>query len=185
MTNKAAVFSQAILPYLPKIKQLALKLSGNQADAEDLIQDAMIKIYPVFFDLDKSKNINAWIGRVVYNTYVDNWRKQQNKKTPQTVNAVEIIDLQNFENDASTRLCPSLLLEMDDEQKEATRLIYQLKNEQRILLILHDIEGYSLNELSLTLNAPTGTIKSRLHRARKKLRELMFGEEQQPSENVA
>lgn len=185
MKNNNRDFSRSIQPYLPRIKQLALKLCGNKSDAEDLIQDALIKIYPVFFELDESKNIGAWIARVIYNCYIDFWRRQRSGKNIQLVDISHHPDAFEFETDSTLEICPSLIIELNEQQQKATRYLYQMKNEHRILLIMHDIEGYTLSELTSILDIPSGTIKSRLHRARQKLKDLIIENEEQRSEYVA
>ncbi|MDX1811814.1 MAG: RNA polymerase sigma factor [Gammaproteobacteria bacterium] len=182
MKNNKQDFSTAIRPYIPKIKQIALKLSGNSNDAKDLIQESLIKIYPVFFNLNPDKNIAAWIARVVYNTYIDHWRKQQSQ------NQLQVIDWQNspeLYRDMTTDICPCLLLEMDEEQKRTTRALYLLKNEYRVVIILHDIEGYTIKELAGIFSEPEGTIKTRLHRGRNKLKEILNRCQVQKKEYVA
>jgi len=182
MENKRNNFSVDIQPYIPKFKQLAIKLSGNSDDAKDLIQESLIKIYPLFYSLDPQKNISAWIAKVVYNTHIDLWRKQQKYKLDSSIDWQDGTELYN---EMITHVCPLLLLEMKEEQRVTTEFLYQLKNEYRTVLILHDIEGYTTRELAAIFSLPIGTIKSRLFRARAKLREMMQQKKPEQSEYIA
>lgn len=159
-------FESLLKPYIPYLYQLAWRFTHTQADAEDLVQDLLCKLYPRQKELEKIENLRPWLAKVLYRQYVDKLRMQS--RTP-----IDIADsdIDNEETDIPVSIKP------DQEQAQLIaqieRLLPQLNDDQRLLLILHDVEGYTLNEIQNITETPVGTLKSRLNRARKKLRELM------------
>ncbi len=159
-------FEILLRPYIPYLYQLAWRFTHTQADAEDLVQDLLCKLYPRQKELEKIENLRPWLAKVLYRQYVDKLRMQS--RTP-----IDIADsdIDNEETDIPVSIKP------DQEQAQLIaqieRLLPQLNDDQRLLLILHDVEGYTLNEIQNITETPVGTLKSRLNRARKKLRELM------------
>ncbi|VAX13690.1 hypothetical protein MNBD_GAMMA24-682 [hydrothermal vent metagenome] len=160
-------FEILLKPFIPFLYQLAWRFTGTQADAEDLVQDLLSKLYPRQKELEKIENLRAWLARVLYRQYIDRLRMQS--RTP--------VDLANTGTEADKELDIPVATEPAQEQAQLIaqieRLLPQLNDDQRLLLILHDVEGYTLNEIQTMTDTPTGTLKSRLNRARKKLRDLM------------
>ncbi len=165
--KQADRFEILLKPFIPFLYQLAWRFTGTQADAEDLVQDLLAKLYPRRKDLEKIENLRAWLARVLYRQYVDHLRMQS--RTP--------VDLADTGTDPDEEL--DIPVPIDPDQEEAQliaqieRLLPRLNDDQRLLLVLHDVEGYTLNEIQTMTDSPIGTLKSRLNRARKKLRDLM------------
>ncbi len=160
-------FERLLRPFIPYLYQLAWRFTGAQDDAEDLIQDLLSKLYPRLKELEKIENLRAWLAKVLYRQYIDQLRLQS--RTP--VRLAETGMNSDDEADIPVSINP------DQEQAQLIaqieRLLPQLNDDQRLLLILHDVEGYTLKEIEEMTDTPVGTLKSRLNRARKKLRELM------------
>jgi len=160
-------FEILLRPFIPYLYQLAWRFTRTQADAEDLVQDLLLKLYPRQDELEKIDNLRAWLAKVLYRQYVDRLRLQSRSPVDLVNNTQESDDEQAF---------PAV---NPPEQEQAQlmvqieRLLPQLNDDQRVLLILHDVEGYTLNEIQDMTDTPVGTLKSRLNRARKKLRDLM------------
>jgi len=179
------VFVNQIMPQMVKLNNLAFRLTGNKDDSEDLIQDFMIKVYSCNADLIAKDNLRPWLTRVLYNTYIDQWRKKKNNPLRLAASIGEPSnedEIPVFEAAVCDTLCPSQLTYLGQQQKQLTKMLFCLKNEQRVVLIMHDVEGYSLPELSEILGVPLGTLKSRLHRGRAKLRDLLTEEETEKAE---
>ncbi|HEB57562.1 MAG TPA: RNA polymerase sigma factor [Gammaproteobacteria bacterium] len=160
-------FEIMLKPFIPFLYQLAWRFTRSQTDAEDLVQNLLSKLYPRLHELEKIDNLRAWLARVLYRQYVDQLRMQS--RTP--------VDLADTGTDPDEELDLPVSIQPDQEQAQLIaqidRLLPQLNDDQRLLLILHDVEGYTLNEIQTMTDTPTGTLKSRLNRARKKLRDLM------------
>ncbi len=160
-------FEIVLRPFIPFLYQLAWRFTRTQADAEDLVQDLLSKLYPRLNELEKVENLQAWLARVLYRQYVDRLRLQS--RSP-----VDIADT-GMDSDDEQEISVSTQPEQEQAQLMAQieRLLPQLNDDQRLLLILHDVEGYTLTEIQDITETPIGTLKSRLNRARKKLRDLM------------
>jgi len=174
--NNANDFITLMQPYMRHINHTAFRLTGNMHDTEDLVQEFLIKIYPRKEQFNQGQNIKPWLTKVLYNTYIDIWRKQKNNPTCKKDNinftGCDESDEQ-FNHHICNTLCPEQLTALSETQQELMQLLFSLNNEQRLVLVMHDIEGYSLPELTNIMHVPLGTLKSRLHRARDKMRNLL------------
>ena len=116
-------------------------------------------------ELEKVETLRPWLTRSLYNLYVDTYRKQQRM--------LSVISPEELpENAISTDKNPYEDAELNQNQQIISNAIEQLNEQLKIVILLHDAEGYTLAELSETLQTPIGTLKSRLHRARNQLREM-------------
>ena len=162
-------FDALLRPYLDDLYRLACRLCGDEHDAEDLVQDLAIRLYPRLDELEKVECLRPWLARVLHNLYIDAIRKRQRR--PQGY----------VDNDSDRHLAglqdrsygPEGRFELDDLQRQLAASISSLSEEHRYVVIMHDMEGYTLNELTEIFGVPLGTLKSRLHRARKLLRDAL------------
>ncbi|RDH80712.1 MAG: RNA polymerase sigma factor [endosymbiont of Galathealinum brachiosum] len=161
-------FELLVRPHVVRLYKLAYRLTGQRVDADDLIQDVMLKLYPRLTELQSIENLSPWLSRILYHQFIDQQRRV--KRSP-----VEYTDDEDvlYSNSATGSLEPTELLESDITQKNIQNALEKLNPEQRIVLLLHDIEGYTLQEIQYIQDVSLGTLKSRLHRSRNKLRELL------------
>ena len=150
------------------VYNFALRMTNDEDDADDLVQETFLKAFRFFDKFEKVTNCKAWLFRILKNSYINDYRKQI--KEP---NKVDYEDVQNFyetvksdeintthyEQDAFSSL-------LDDEISEA---LTSLPEDFRTVIILSDIEGFTYEEISDFVDIPVGTVRSRLHRARKML----------------
>jgi RNA polymerase sigma-70 factor (ECF subfamily) len=115
------------------------------------------------------ERLKSWLARVLYNLFVD--RKRQKDRSP--LQLVE--DEQWLEQQVDSAAGPATELQQEQTAQHLETLLETLKPEQRQLILLHDVEGYTLTELESILGTPIGTLKSRLHRTRANLREKLSG----------
>ena len=148
--------------------RLAYRFCGCREDAEDLVQDVLVKLYPRFQDLHEIENLQSWLATVLYRQFVD--RTRHLNRSP--VQLSDDGDTPPMAEDGSVNQPETLLLnhETIDNIQQA---LLQLNEDQRVLVVLHDVEGYKLTELQEMLDVPIGTLKSRLHRAREQLKKLL------------
>lgn len=169
--SQQAHFTRFITPHLTRLYRLAYRLTATRSDAEDLIQDLLIKIYPRTDELLSLDNPAAWLARVLYHLHIDSHRQQ-------TRSAVHLA-VDNSVSDSALNSLPDTAQQTAQSSHQALELdwlqaaIDQLSEEHRTLLLMHDVEGYTLNELTDILDVPLVTLKSRLHRARARLRDLL------------
>jgi len=167
--SKHARFEEIVRPHINALYQTAYRFCGNKADAEDLIQDLLLKLYPKYDELVLIENLKPWMSRVLYHLYIDKIRK--NERRPDVVNDIDpdtILDGYLDDNTTPESELDKLLI-----QKKIVSAMQRLNADQKALVVLHDIEEYTLPELSKMLDTPVGTLKSRLHRARSSLRETL------------
>ena len=172
-------FEQLVKPHLIKLYKFAFRLTGQQDDAEDLVQDLLIKIYPRLEEMRKIEKLSSWLSRILYRIFIDQVRRK--KRSP--------IDLMGdnetiYETHISEELNPSDIVDSELIQKVMSSALGKLKEEHRILVMLHDVEGYSLQEIHEITGIEVGTIKSRLSRSRKKMREMLKKRDPSLIENV-
>ncbi|MDH5473449.1 MAG: RNA polymerase sigma factor [Gammaproteobacteria bacterium] len=161
-------FEQLMSPNLKKLYRLAYRLTGQQHEAEDLVQDVMVKLYPRLDEMQKIEKLSPWLARVLYRQFIDKLRRDQ--RSPVDL----IIDESSFyETKSDNGQQPSEVTESEILQKKIDYALTHLNDDQRILIMLHDVEGYNLEEIQQIQDVPLGTLKSRLNRARSKLREIL------------
>lgn len=155
-------------PLISHMYRLAYRFCGNQDDAEDLVQDVLTKLYMQKEEMFRVESLKPWISKVLYHQFIDHSRK--NNRSP-----ISLLDDSTVIEDAPSHRIhqPDHRLEQDQELKHVERAYRQLSEEHRAVIALHDIEGYPLNEIVIILDIPLGTLKSRLHRARARLKELL------------
>ncbi|MUL82153.1 MULTISPECIES: sigma-70 family RNA polymerase sigma factor [unclassified Mycolicibacterium] len=171
---RAARFERDALPLLDQLYGAARRYTRNAADAEDLVQEVLVKAYSSFHTYRDGTNIRAWLFRILTNTWINSYRTAQRR--PQEVFAEVISDAQLAEvaqrsplGVASAEL--AALESMGDE--EVRRAMRALPEPQSIVVYYADVAGFRYKEIADILQIPVGTVMSRLHRGRRNLRELL------------
>ncbi len=167
-------FEALLQPHIRHIYQVAYRFCGNTHDSEDLIQDLLVKLYPQQEEMQSIEYLRAWILRVLYHLYLDTKRREQRSPMARLDD-----DESKLDSVVDTSLSPEALVENDFTQQRLTDALTMLNDKHRVLVILSDVEGYSLKELATILDTPIGTVKSRLSRARSQLRILLSTEPSQ------
>ncbi len=172
-TKKQKDFNEEIIPLLDVMFNFALKLTGDVNDAEDLVQDSIVKAYRFFDSYEKGTNAKAWVFRILKNSFINSYRRTASR--PQQVDYDEIesfYELIRAERTETTDLERLMFNElMDDDLSNA---LHKLPEDFRTVVLLCDVENYTYEEIANMLDVPIGTIRSRLHRGRNLLKaELM------------
>lgn len=173
-TNPKDRFEVLVRPHIEGLYRFAYRLSHSQNDAEELVQLLLTKLYPKISQLEEIEKIRPWLSRALYNLYVDTYRKKQVETSLFTVDS-------EGNDTAAPDMTPLEHISNDEIKKRLETAIQQLSYDHRVVLLLHDADGYTLKELEETLHTPIGTLKSRLSRARDNLKALLsmepFGDE--------
>lgn len=173
MSNKIdpTTFEERIRPYAKSCYQTAYRLTGSRSDTEDLVQELFIKLYQQFDQWAAMEEPIGWIKRVLYNLHVDLYRKKARTHgiNEQTRNDEEGV----LDRLVSGGASPEDAAQSSQKQERLLAALSQLDGEQRALVTLHLLEGYTLEEASTLLDTPLGTLKSRLHRSKAQLKKLL------------
>jgi RNA polymerase sigma-70 factor (ECF subfamily) len=167
--NAASKFEELMRPQMAFLHRLAWRFTGSVADAEDLVQDVLVKLYPRGEELAGIEQLRPWLAKVLYRRYVDFVRRQA--RSPLSALAERAQDEGDpLDVAAAPEDGPEGRAERGEWRDRILAALGRLNPEQRAVVVMHDVEGYSLEELEPVLEAPLGTLKSRLHRARQRLR---------------
>ncbi len=161
-------FEELLQPYLQKLYRLAYRFTGQRVDAEDLVQDVVVKLYPRLQEMQKIEQLGPWLARVLYRHFVDRLRSKQRSPLHLVVEDEQVLEEHSDEKPDPAGTVETALL-----KNRLQQALDQLNEDQRALVILHDVEGYTLNEIHIMHDVSIGTLKSRLNRARGRLRELL------------
>jgi len=172
MDNNLA-FERLVRPHFDRLYRLAWRLTGAKAEAEDLFQELLIKAFGKLDDLVEIDEPGSWLCRVMYNLFIDERRRFARRR-------MHMVEEGQLAGDGLAGLPGNDNPLHDNERLEKLRhldaALAQLSDEHRVVVLLHDTEGYKLTEIQALTGVPVGTVKSRLHRARARLREILLAD---------
>jgi RNA polymerase sigma-70 factor (ECF subfamily) len=168
-----AEFEKEAVPYMDAIYNYALRMTGDEDDADDLVQETFMKAFRFFDKFEKGTNCKAWLFRIMKNSFINDYRKHT--KEP---NKVDYDDVQNFYENIKSDEVETKHYELDAFSNllddDISIAIEKLPEDFRTVIILNDIEGFTYEEIADFVDIPVGTVRSRLHRARKMLYVQLF-----------
>ena len=170
-------FADQAMQFAPQLYAAAVRLTRNQADAEDLVQETYLKAYRGFGNFEEDSNLRAWLYRILTNNYINRYRSKQRR--PDETDLADVEDLylyrrlDNLEQARTSRSAEDQLIDLftDDEVKAA---LEELPEAFRMPVLLADVEGFSYKEIADILGLPIGTVMSRLHRGRKAMHKRLY-----------
>ncbi len=172
--NKRRAFEKEALPHMDALYRTALRMTKNEKDAEDLVQEALVKAYRFWDKFEPGSNCRAWLFKIMTNIFINEYRSKS--RSPMAVNVDEIDDnflygqlasgvtMDNPEKELFAKL-------FDDDVKKA---IENLPDDFRLVIVLSFLEGFSYQEIAEIADLQLGTVKSRLHRGRKLLQKELY-----------
>jgi len=151
----------------------ALRMTGSYADAEDLSQEALVKAYVAFDQFALGTNFRAWLLRILTNTHINRYRRAC--RTPETVAWEDITDggARRIPQERSLDLPVEMQVLADIQDDNIGPALANLPDEFREAVILSDMHELSYKEIAETLHIPLGTVRSRIFRGRRLLRESL------------
>lgn len=169
-TDNNLAFERLVRPHFERLYRLAWRLAGNKAEAEDLFQELLVRAYGKLEELVAIDEPGAWLCRIMYNLFVDERRRFARRR-------MHMVEEGELVGDGLAGM-PGPGDPAADSQRLETiqrlgRALAMLSDEHRIVVLLHDSEGYKIEEIQGLIDVPVGTVKSRLHRARARLREIL------------
>jgi RNA polymerase sigma-70 factor (ECF subfamily) len=169
-------FQEEALPFLDSLYAGALRMTRNPADAEDLVQETMLRAYRSFDRFEPGTNLKAWLFRILTNAYINVYRKRQ--REPQKVSQDEVEDFDLYQelkdHDPQFSATPETIVLDALVDSDITDAIDDLPEQFRLAVVLSDVEGFSYAEMAEIMDVPMGTVMSRLHRGRKALQKRLW-----------
>jgi len=170
IADERRLFEVEARPYLDTLYSTALRLTRSPVDAEDLVQDTLVRAYRFYDRFEAGTNFKAWLLRIQMNTFVNRYRRASRER-------------QVFEGPMATPVGEGVMSRatmrgltdpVGDAQRqliarEINRAFEQLSEDARAMVLLADVEELSYKEIAEVMGCPIGTVMSRLHRARKQL----------------
>ena len=170
-------FAGQAMEFAPQLYSSALRMTRNQADAEDLVQDTYLRAYRSFHTFREGTNLRAWLFRIMTNAYINAYRARQRRPTETDLADVEELylyrRLPTLQQAAGGLSAEDAFLDLftDDEVKTA---LEDLPENFRLPVLLADVDGFAYKEIAEILDIPVGTVMSRLHRGRKAMQAALY-----------
>jgi RNA polymerase sigma-70 factor (ECF subfamily) len=169
LAGRRDAFGELVTRYQARLYNAAIRLVDNPEDAADVVQDAFLNAYQSLHSFKGDAEFFTWLYRIAFNAAISLKRKKRAAVSLDAVRPEGGID----PDDPSEYIKPGAALQRSEEETQLQEAMIRLSHEHREVLILKDIEGMKYEDIAEILGVPIGTIRSRLHRARLELRELL------------
>ncbi|HEX8424841.1 sigma-70 family RNA polymerase sigma factor [Hymenobacter sp.] len=170
-------FQAELMPVIDSLYNFAFRLTLDEDDANDLVQETYLKAYRFFEYFEQGTNAKAWLFRILKNSFINDFRKKS--KQPAKVDYSEIEGYYNSEDVESDSDAGGTSSDMRQQAvrdligDEVASALNSLPVDFRTVIILCDLEGFTYEEMAKVLDIPIGTVRSRLHRARNFLKDKL------------
>ncbi|HHY33881.1 MAG TPA: sigma-70 family RNA polymerase sigma factor [Firmicutes bacterium] len=171
--NDVQAFEELVRRYDRKLYNIALRLTGNADEAKDLAQEALLRAYRGFGSFRLGTSFEKWLFRIASNLYIDRLRKQHNVRFESLDEPVLTASGQVEKALPDWSSNPEDVAEKNELAREIQGALQSLPLNYRLAVILYDLEGFSYEEISGILHCSIGTVRSRIHRGRRLLREKL------------
>jgi RNA polymerase sigma-70 factor (ECF subfamily) len=169
--DKRGEFERQALVHTDALFGAAYRLTRNARDAEDLVQDSLLRAYRFWDSFEQDSNCKAWLLRIVTNTFINEYQRRKRSR--------EVLDAATAEQDATDgvlvqtsagdKQSPDQAMLSASVSDDVQRALEQLPDDFRTAVILCDMQGLSYKEIAEIMETPVGTVMSRLFRGRKLL----------------
>lgn len=166
-------FERLVKTYQKMAYNVAYRIMGNEEDAKDMTQEALIKVYKNIKGFRMDASFSTWLYRIVMNTCKDELRKKK-MKVISIDQPIDTGDGQMQMDIEDTGLHPDEILISRETQTEVHEALQNVSEKNRIVVVLRDIKGFSYSEISDIIDVPVGTIKSRISRGRQELKAVLM-----------
>ena len=172
-SGERSAFEELVARYRDRIYNYLRAMTGSDAEAEDLTQEAFIRAYMNVGSFRRESSFHTWLYRIAYNGYLDSARKQKRRQTFS-------LDQPLWEGEEAPELPdltpgPAQHAERQELQDVLVAALQALPEKLRAVVVLHDVHGYSYEEIAGVVRCPVGTVRSRLFHARQQLRRKLAG----------
>lgn len=166
--SKAERFEELAAQHERAVYLLCLRMMGNSEDALDCAQEAMLNAYRAFERFHGDNQGKTWFLRIAHNVCIDQLRKSKN------VVSLDLLREEGFDPADQKTLSPYAQLEEKERRDMLREAVQELPEEQRAVMVLRDFQDLSYEEIGEALSIPLGTVKSRLKRAREKIKQILL-----------
>lgn len=172
--NKRQEFEREAIPHMDALLRSGLRMTKNEKDAEDLVQETMVKAYRFWEKFEKGSNCRAWLFRIMTNIFINEYRSKS--RSPMSISTDDVDDNFLYGQLASggTTETPEQALFAKIFDKDVKNAIDKLPDDFRMVIVLSFLEGFSYQEIANITDLQLGTVKSRLHRGRKLLQKELY-----------
>jgi RNA polymerase sigma-70 factor, ECF subfamily len=168
-------FEQSALEHLDVLYGAALRLTRDGAEAQDLVQDALVRAYRFQHHFEPGTNLKAWLLRILTNTFINHYRRSARERRVLDVEEGSPIGDGVMSRAAMRGLTDSTALAQEGLLRdEISKALDNLPEDYRLMIMLADVEELSYKEIADAVNVPIGTVMSRLHRARKMMQKQLI-----------
>ena len=171
-----SAFAEIVLTYQKKVFNIAYRMLGNREEAKDLSQEVFLSVLESIKDLREEIKFEPWLTQITLNHCRNRWKYLKRRhyfKTDSLSDPIETEDGEMERQVYDPSGDPETLFEKKMIRQFVQRGLLKLKEDQREMIVLRDLQGYSYEEIGRLLSLPEGTIKSRLHRARMDLKGIL------------
>ncbi len=172
--GKKERFEAEALLHLNSLYNMSLRLTRNEEDAKDLVQETFYKAYKFFHQFQQGTSIKAWLFKILKNSYINVYRKKV--RQPEMIEYDKVAPfislIKDDRNDNKEEIEAKVLDKLLDD--EITAALNKLPDEFRMVVLLSDLEGLSYKEISDIMECPIGTVRSRLSRGRRMLQKVLL-----------
>ncbi|WKN33452.1 sigma-70 family RNA polymerase sigma factor [Porifericola rhodea] len=170
--EKVEIFDNEFLPQIDSMYNFAYRLTYDEDDAKDLVQETYLKAFRFIDSFQRGTNAKAWLFRILKNSFINDFRKKS--KQPSKVDYQEVETYYNSEG-VDESITTDLRVETVQDMigDEVSTALNSLAVDFRTVIILCDLEGFTYEEMAKILDIPIGTVRSRLHRARNLLKDKL------------
>jgi RNA polymerase sigma-70 factor, ECF subfamily len=167
---KTEEFETACMSHMDSLYASALKMTRNQVEAEELVQDTFVRAFRFKKNFEWGTNLKAWLFRILTNTFINDYRHRKHEQKYMERAAVEpLYDEVLNRHAAEYTANPENHVFTKFFKEDLDQALNEVPEDFRIAVVLSDIEGFSYKEIAEILDKPIGTVMSRLHRGRKLL----------------
>lgn len=168
VAGDSAAFSELMTLHERRMYAVALRICANREDAQDCLQDAMLRIYRSLGSFKGQSSFSTWVYRITMNTCLDELRRRKSRNATSLDNLLD-----NGWSPSDDDNAPEKHALASEQRRVIDRAIAELPEDMRSAVVLRDVQGFSYDEIAEMLEANIGTIKSRISRGREKLRLIL------------
>lgn len=169
-----ALFESQAIPFMDQLYAAAMRMTRNPADAADLVQETFVKAFAAFGRFEQGTNVKAWLYRILTNTFINMYRKNQRNPYQGTIDELEDWQMGGAVSATATVTRSAEAEAIDHLPDSAVKdALQSIPEDFRLAVYFADVEGFSYQEIADIMKTPVGTVMSRLHRGRRMLREKL------------